>query len=222
MKSFLKNNALILLLYLITVTVALLLILTHKKTELHLLINNYVGNSIIDRFFYYITYLGDGNLAIVILFGILIYNIRIGIYCTCSFIVASLCSVALKHFIFDDVNRPFYIFTYFEHLQLKLVDGVQIYIHNSFPSGHATQAFAIFMALAFSLPNKKIKILLFALALFTAFSRVYLSQHWLQDVTAGSALGLLFAILFYFLIFHNKMLLAFNRSLFQSKKNCKN
>jgi len=219
LKSFLKNNALILVLYLIALTVALVLILSHNKTDLHLLINKSVGYPFIDLFFYYITYLGDGNMAIVILLLVIIYNIRIGIYCTVVCIIASLSSVGLKHFFFDDVNRPFFIFTYFEHIQLKLVDGVQLYIHNSFPSGHATQAFAIFMSLAFCLSNQKIKLLLLLLALCTAFSRVYLSQHWLQDVTAGSLVGIFFSMLFYFLLYKYPGLNKFNRSFFRGKKN---
>ncbi len=198
--------------------VAFSCILSNTKTNLHLLINAHVGNPIVDRFFYYITYLGDGNVAIVILLMILFYNIRIGIYCTASFIVASLSSVGLKHFFFDDVNRPLYIFTYFEHIQLKLVPGVQIYIHNSFPSGHATQAFAILMSLAFCLNNQKLKLSLFLLATLTAFSRVYLSQHWLQDVTAGSLVGIAFSVLFYFLIFSRPQLMKFNKAILNSKK----
>lgn len=218
MKNFLKNNLVLLLLYLLCLVNALYYIGSYSKTDLHLKINAFVGNAAIDRFFFYITYLGDGNMAMVMLLILLFYNIRLGIYCTASFLLASLSSVGLKHFFFDDVNRPFYVFTYYEHIQLKLVDGVQIYIHNSFPSGHATQAFAIFMAMAFAANKQMGKLLLFSLALLTAFSRVYLSQHWLQDVTAGSVVGCLFSLVLFFLLFQKASLQKLNRPLIAPKK----
>jgi membrane-associated phospholipid phosphatase len=184
-----------------------------KKTEIHLFSNQLVGNVFFDNFYYYITYLGDGNVAMVILPLLLIYNLRVGIYVTLTFVCASLTSIALKHFVFDDANRPFFIFNYFERKTLRLVDGVDIYIHNSFPSGHATQAFAILISLAFCLPNKFHKLILFILALLTAYSRVYISQHWLIDITAGSLIGLCFSFLFYFLIFENHKISMLNFSL---------
>lgn len=218
MKSFLKNNSLVLLSYLCLLVASFVVIGSFKKTDIHLYLNSLVGNPFFDKFYFYITYLGDGNMAIVMLLLLMFYNVRIGLYCSMTFIFASLSSVGLKHFFFDDVNRPFYVFNYFEHIQLCLVDGVDVFIHNSFPSGHATQAFAIFMSLAFSLSSKKIKFLLLILAVLTAYSRVYISQHWLEDVVAGSFVGTSFSVLFYFLIFNHKKIVLLNQSLFKIKK----
>ena len=218
MKSFFKNNSIILIPYLLVLGLIAYFLNQYKKTDIHLFLNDLVGTPLIDKFYYYITYLGDGNVAIVLLISILLYNIRLGIYVTLTFIVSTSISTILKHFVFDDCNRPFFIFTYFEKHTLRLVDGVDIFIHNSFPSGHATQAFAIFMSLAFCLPNKFIKILFFITACLTAYSRVYLSQHWLIDITAGSLLGFIISTLFYFLVFNNAKLITFNKSIFKLKK----
>jgi len=85
------------------------------------------------------------------------------------------------------------------------VDGLDLHIHNSFPSGHATQAFAIFMCLVYVVKNPYLKFGIFSIALLTAVSRVYISQHWLADITAGSFIGTLFSIIYYFVfIFKNK------------------
>src|SRR5690606_17217442 len=130
------------------------------------------------------TYFGEGTVAVFLLLVILLCNTRLGIYCTASFLSASLFSIVLKNLFFDDANRPLFIFKYFEKIKLKTVEGVDLHIHNSFPSGHSTQAFAIFMCLAFVSKNQFLKFLFFAMALFTAISRVYLSQHWLVDITA--------------------------------------
>lgn len=205
--------------YFLLLLSAIGIIFSFKKTDIHLYLNGYVGNALIDNFNYFITYLGDGNVAVVILLLLIIYNVRIGIYCSATFIVASIFSVGLKHFFFDDINRPTYIFRYDLHYELRLVEGVQTYIHNSFPSGHATQAFAIFMSLAFCLPSKKIKIFLIILASLTAYSRVYLSQHWLQDITAGSLVGFLFSVLFYFIIYQQPKIALMDKGLFNLKKD---
>ena len=64
----------------------------------------------------------------------------------------------------------------------------------SFPSGHATVAFACATALALAVPRLALR--LFALATLVAWSRVYVGVHYPLDVLAGAALGvgLAFAI----------------------------
>lgn len=68
----------------------------------------------------------------------------------------------------------------------------------SFPSGHATAAFVVFSALAFSTESKLAKVIFFIIALNAAFSRMYLSQHWLVDIVTGSLIGITYAIILYF------------------------
>jgi undecaprenyl-diphosphatase len=57
----------------------------------------------------------------------------------------------------------------------------------SFPSGHATTAFAA--AAAVGLLHPRLRWPLLALAAVVGFSRVYLGVHWGLDVIAGAALG---------------------------------
>ncbi|NJK86360.1 MAG: phosphatase PAP2 family protein [Bacteroidales bacterium] len=66
----------------------------------------------------------------------------------------------------------------------------------SFPSGHATSAFALFFCLAVLVHQNSMKLLFFMSALLISFSRVYLSQHFLLDVYVGSFIGLIISILF--------------------------
>ncbi len=61
----------------------------------------------------------------------------------------------------------------------------------SFPSGHATAAFACATVLAWRAP--RLAFPAFALAAAIACSRVYVGVHWPLDVLAGSALGALIA-----------------------------
>lgn len=57
----------------------------------------------------------------------------------------------------------------------------------SFPSGHATIAFA--MAVVLSKIEPKWKWMFYALAVAISFSRIYLGQHFPLDVFAGGLLG---------------------------------
>lgn len=72
-------------------------------------------------------------------------------------------------------------------------------VASSFPSGHATSAFALFSFLAFNARRGKrsLSALCFLLAVMVAFSRMYLLYHFLRDVTAGAGLGLCIGALVY-------------------------
>jgi membrane-associated phospholipid phosphatase len=217
-KTFFKNNALVTGMYLIMLIVAVLFILSYEKIAINVYLNQYVGNGFFDAFFFYITYLGDGRVAALLLLLILVYNVRTGIYAIFSFLSATIVSNTLKYTLFDDVDRPWFIYQWIEkHHNITYVKGVDLHLHNSFPSGHATQAFAILMSLAFVIPNKFLKLLLLLLAVLTSLSRVYLSQHWLIDITAGSVIGIGFSILYYYAFIHKDKFSKLNRSLFAFK-----
>jgi membrane-associated phospholipid phosphatase len=80
------------------------------------------------------------------------------------------------------------------------VPGVELHLLHSFPSGHATTAFALFFLLALINQNKGLQIFFLIAALIAAFSRVYLSQHFLSDVLAGSAIGMFSASIIFLLM----------------------
>jgi len=46
--------------------------------------------------------------------------------------------------------------------------------------------------------NNTLKLLLFIVALLVGYSRVYLSQHFFIDITAGSVFGTLTILIFWF------------------------
>jgi membrane-associated phospholipid phosphatase len=61
--------------------------------------------------------------------------------------------------------------------------------HDSFPSGHATMAFALATSLSKEIHNRWATAALYTFATGTAWSRMNDRRHWLSDVLAGAAVG---------------------------------
>ena len=78
------------------------------------------------------------------------------------------------------------------------IDGVTLVGNASFPSGHTASAFATATILSIFTKNKKISLLYLLAALLVAYSRIYLAQHFLQDVLGGSLIGISAALIVYF------------------------
>ncbi|MEM9886204.1 MAG: phosphatase PAP2 family protein [Bacteroidota bacterium] len=96
--------------------------------------------------------------------------------------------------------RPYTIFKQEGILdQIHFVEGVAISkAASSFPSGHTMSAFAIYFFLSLIFPQKKyLGLLFFLLALLVGLSRIYLVQHFFQDIYLGAIMGVALAFLFY-------------------------
>jgi membrane-associated phospholipid phosphatase len=61
--------------------------------------------------------------------------------------------------------------------------------HDSFPSGHATLAFALATSLSREIKNRWASAALYTFATGTAWSRMNDRRHWLSDVLAGATVG---------------------------------
>ena len=196
-KTFLQNLYFLFpyLLFLISAGIFLSL---HSKAEAHLILNQHRAR-LLDIFFENITYLGDFITVITVTFLLCLYKYRFALLVAVSNIISAIITQSLKHTFFDAVVRPK---KFFEGMDtLNLVPGFENYLYNSFPSGHSTSAFTTFFCLAMIVENKLAKFLMFMIALMIGFSRVYLSQHFLNDVYAGSLIGVTTALIIYRIIF---------------------
>ena len=201
MKKTLRQNLAFLIPYALFLLAAGIFLLTHSKGEAHLVLNQHRFN-FCDYFFFLVTYLGDGYTVTAIVFAFCFIKYRYALLAAISNIVSSLITQTLKHTIFSDQVRPA---KYFEGIvQLKLIPWVENYSFNSFPSGHTTAAFTTFFCLSLVVTNNAMKFLFFLIAIIIGFSRVYLSQHFLGDVYAGSLIGTIVALLAYQYIFQNE------------------
>ncbi len=204
MKNFVKHNIVYILIYLGILCYVGMILLQKGKVQIHREMNSVVGNSLLDSFFDYITHLGDGAFAFLVAVIFMFFNIRKSVYIILSYLGAALVSSILKHLVFPHIYRPHFVFQYFVREKLVEVDGVDVLGFNSFPSGHALSAFALFFCLLFVSRSHFLKVLFFVLALLAAYSRVYLSQHWLIDIYVGSIIGFCFSLLFYVLFYHTQ------------------
>ncbi len=213
-KRFFSDKSLPLLIYLFFLLITSFFVIRYQKHELHLIINSFVGNYWIDKLFLYLTWFGDGILGVVILLLVFMYNVRLGAYLTLVFIAAAITTSILKYSLFSDAPRPHFVFQWTDPHEINKVDGAELMILRSFPSGHATQSFALYFTLALASISRRTQVAFSLLAVFTAFSRVYLSQHWVQDIIAGSVVGVFYALLFYFIFYQKNFLKNWNKPLF--------
>lgn len=185
--NLLRKNQYFFLPYVLMLVAVGILQLLHTQEDLMQWVNMRNGPRA-DVFFTYATYLGDGAFFLIICAILLLYNWRVGLMAFASFALSSLTSIFLKQVIFPERLRPL---KFFEHstYQYHIIKGLDIYSYNSFPSGHTISAFAVFSLLAFLDERKGRGWLFLALGVLTAYSRVYLFQHFVEDTFAGSIVG---------------------------------
>ncbi len=166
-----------------------ILILTTDKLTLHKCINGFNSN-FLDLVTPFATHIGDGLFAIALSVLIFFFDKKNAVLLFLSFLISAGITQFLKQVVFSDAMRPMY---YFQNDDcFHIVHGITIHTQNSFPSGHATTCFAIFGILTLIYSQKKyLEFLFFICVLFFSFTRVYLSQHFFEDVYAGSFVGTL-------------------------------
>lgn len=181
----LKNNRVFLLSLAIVWLSSFVLVITNSKLNQMEWINTH-NSQLADTLFLGATQLGEGGFFVLIIIGCLFVKIEYSVMFTLAFIISTICSQGLKMLFHTD--RPLAFFEKINH-SWHFVDGVEVHIANSFPSGHTTTAFAIFTLIAFIGSNKKISPLWIVVASLTGYSRSYLFQHFPEDILGGAIVG---------------------------------
>lgn len=190
--SIFYNKKLVIYLFILYLIIGITLLFMYEKKTFHLLINQY-HNSFFDVFFKYATYLGDGIIFPIVIVGLLVFQRKYATAFIISGLLTLVLSYVLKNWVFVDFARPYEVFGD----QLHLVEGVKMRHWHSFPSGHTTAAFSLFMLVVLYIKKTRWQLFFLTLALVAGLSRIYLSQHFLQDVLAGSVIGTGIAIASY-------------------------
>lgn len=186
--QFLQENRCFLIFFAVFFLSLLLIVLLTDKARLHLSINA-MHTPWLDVAMKHATYMGDGLTIGIISLVLLFYKYRAAFLVAACGILVAIFSALFKRVVFGPVLRPAAWFK--DPSVLHVVEGVQLHSQYSFPSGHTTTAFALFLALSCLTSSKRLKVVYFFLAAVVAYSRVYLSQHFVEDVTAGSLIGVL-------------------------------
>ena len=199
--AFKKTN-IYLTLSAVLIIIGLILLKLNDKIDFHLFVNR-SHSDFQDVFFKWITHAGDGTvLAIASALLVVIFWKKFN-YSVLTFAALNLILVAgivqtMKRVIYFDAFRPA---KFIGQDLLYLVPGVDIHTDNSFPSGHTTAAFAFFAFLALLLHKKKwMQVVCLIMAAFAGYSRMYLSQHFLEDVVAGASIGICCFLVTYLIV----------------------
>ena len=174
--------------------VALLLV---PKSELHLWLNG-LHTPFLDGCMRTITYFAQWPLYLI---ALLLFCRRYSMlaYYAISEVAAAALVQVLKHSF--NMPRPVTVFGNDPAFQQIIVEGVRMHNWHSFPSGHTQTFFVFFTVLVIVLPalcknqsaalRTLIALVALLLAALGAYSRIYLSQHFLMDVCAGSCIGVM-------------------------------
>lgn len=197
-------------LYYILSTILLAVIATlmclYDKGTLHLLLCDH-HTAAADVFFSIYTQIAEWGIYVVAVLIMLFYKVGWGCFLLVSNWVAGGIGQIFKHI--AKTPRPVTWFAqHYPDVQLPTVEGVTLREWNSFPSGHTITFFCLFLVLTMIIeeiilqPKAVIKrsghtgaagpsaaIGLFALATLGAYSRIYLCQHFIEDIFAGIILG---------------------------------
>jgi len=211
-KTLLRSNIIFIALSLILLVVLGLALLYIPKGELHLMLCDRHTHAR-DIFYRYYTQGAEwfpyAVCVLILLFG----RIGDGVWGISCLAISGLTTQALKYA--ADTDRPLRWFsTNMPDVTLPLVDGVHMSKYYSFPSGHTTSFFALTFFLCIlatkSLSAKRsvsesgrysvsiaVQSLLFFLAALGGYSRIYLSQHFTEDIAGGILVGMLITLLCY-------------------------
>ncbi|MCG6187802.1 phosphatase PAP2 family protein [Maribellus maritimus] len=194
MKRLFYDNRYFFIPYLLFVILCTILLVVYTKTDLHIL-SNEANSPFFDVFFKYATYFGDGAVIVLLALTLLFIKFRYALIFLTGSLVTALIVNIFKKVIFNEMYRPSKYFELYENYKLHLVEGVKLHSLQSFPSGHTATAFNLFLMMALMVKNNFLKFIFFILAALVAYSRVYISQHFLIDITAGSIIGVMLIVL---------------------------
>lgn len=192
LKSTIKKNLFFLVPWLLFVLFGAALLFIFSKSEITLIAN---GNNseFLDIFFKVVTRIGEAPIIIFVLIISMFKSIRTLIASVAAFVVNGIYIAITKFLIFGPLPRPRKFIN--NDSLMHFIDGVEMHLRFTFPSGHTTTAFVGFLLLSHISKSKWIKLICFIAAASVAYSRMYLAQHFFKDIYWGSISGVVIAIL---------------------------
>jgi membrane-associated phospholipid phosphatase len=171
--------------YLVILICCTVLKLSFSREQIYFAVNSH-NSRFWDVLAPYFTDLGDGWTVIILSILILLFSYRKAFLLITSYIITSLLVQLLKR-IFDAPRPGLYFKSQLNHIYF--VKGIHIDSLHSFPSGHTVTAFSAAVVITYLCKGRQWGIVMLIIACLIGFSRMYLSEHFFEDVFAGSAIG---------------------------------
>lgn len=202
-----KGISIFIILCLISWIVGYIMIATIPTKDLFQYFNNW-NSELLNFLMPAITTMGEGWLIAIVIILVMIVkkrfrNIKFIVVATACMSIPSLFTNIIKRIL--DEPRPLKFWDNAEWIHQ--VPGYEAFYSNAHPSGHTTGAFSLFCFLSLLLSRKwsSVAVIYFALALLTGISRIYLAQHFFDDVWAGSIMGTTVCYLIFKMFYKKEM-----------------
>ena len=172
----------------------ILLQISFNKDDLFLFINHRHCLSV-NNYLRYLTHLGDGLMMIAIAIAMIFFSYRNALTVAICYATTSIVAQIIKHIL--HAPRPIQYFKD-KGISIQLIEGIKTHHWNSFPSGHTTTAFALGLIISYCYCQRKpffSNIGLLIIASLIGFSRIYLAQHFFEDVLGGASIGVIISFL---------------------------
>lgn len=188
--SLFKSNRYFFYGFLVFFCASLFVLLFFSKAAGFIFLNPY-HTHFLDIIFIPLTYFGDGFFCVAV--GVLLFVCRkrfLSLMVLSSYAISGIIAQLLKNFIVEARPAVFLKASTYPYF----IENVTLHNLHAFPSGHSASAFALAAVLSFDVKNKNYSFLFLAGAIAVGYSRIYLGQHFIDDVLAGSIIGILSAI----------------------------
>ncbi|MGZ3751190.1 MAG: phosphatase PAP2 family protein [Mucilaginibacter sp.] len=177
--------------YLLVLIICLVIKLTFTRQEIYFAVNGHY-NAAADFLAPFITDIGNGWTAVTIAAILLFFSFRKALIVATAFAVTSISAQIIKY-IFDAPRPKLYFKD--QLAKIHFVKAVEILSYNSFPSGHTITAFMLAVLATYWSRNKALGPLFLLIAILVGYSRMYLSEHFFEDVVPGSVIGVILTVI---------------------------
>lgn len=177
--------------YLLILCICLVIKLIYTKADIYFAVNS-LNSPVADFLAPYVTDIGNGWTAVAIAALFALFNYRKALIVASSYAITSLSAQGLKY-IFDTPRPMLYFKDQFD--RIHFVKGVEMLRVHSFPSGHTVSIFTLGVIFTYWSKNKGWGPLFLLIAVMVGYSRMYLSEHFFEDVTAGSVIGVIVTVI---------------------------
>ncbi len=191
--KFFQKNARFFISFLLLGILLGVLLTIYPKPGVFLLFNGF-HVVFLDYLFLVVTFLGDGWFVLAV--AVILFFLKkraLSFLIISSYLVSGFVTQSIKSWFPEP--RPAMYFQLHNIGYANFLDQVTLHNFYSFPSGHTTSAFALASSVAFLLRSKGWAPFLVVFAFIIGYSRIYLGQHFPEDVMAGMFIGVGFTTL---------------------------